>query len=250
MNKITKLENQLKEEKLKLEKEAIEKELAEYKNRYEGCWSTHKICRFEYPGKGFEFSLIKYFDFRIKDKTIVCKTVSISSRYSNNNYIFEISDSGYDYNIKGSSMYLYTKCQHKVSKESFEKLKQQMTAYLEKGIDNIRLQIPTGNEIITIGNSNSEETKKDLLKHGGDSLIDLENVKAIDHISMIELLSWNNHPYLIGNYLLNSQTSKKIIEKIADDIESNARSWGGSIWERDYPRIKALRQFIQNTEWK
>lgn len=249
MNNIQQLENQLKEAKNKEKQERLEKELKDKKDKYEGCWSTHRICRFNYPGKGFDFNLVRYYDFQIKDDKIVCKNEQITCHSSNNNFTFEIRDYSF-LNSTDSGMYMYDMCRYKISQESFEKMKNQVKAYLEKSIDNIRLEIPLQHETITIGDNSKEEAAIELLLYGGDNLINVENIEGMKYITILELLTWYHHPYLIGKYLLNNQTSKKILQKIIDDLTESARKWGGSIWERDYPRIQALNRFLNETNWK
>ena len=145
---------------------------------------------------------------------------------------------------------MYSICNNKITEESYQKVKNQVKAFLEKGIDNIRLEIPLQHETITMGDNLKEEAAANLLLYGGDDLINIENVEGIQYITILELLTWYHHPYLIGKYLLNNQTSKKILQKIIDDLTESARKWGGSIWERDYPRIQALTKFLNETNWK
>ena len=114
MSNIQQLENQLKEAKNKEKQERLEKELKDKKDKYEGCWSTHKICRFNYPGKGFNFNLVRYYDFQISGEHIACKNEQISCKISNNNFSFEIRDYSF-LDVTGSSLYMYSICNNKIS---------------------------------------------------------------------------------------------------------------------------------------
>lgn len=249
MNKIETLKKQLAEAQAELENDAMQKRLDDAKKQFEGCWSTHKICRFKYPGKGFEFSLDKHYDFEISSdkKDINCKTISIRAYTSNNNFSFTISDYGY-LNVVGT--YFHDGCKYRISEKSFNELRTKFQAYLEAGIDSIRMEIPSQPEVVTMGDHGLDCGAVAKILESKIPVINTTEYQGVGYISLKGLISSYNHPLLIGEYLVNNQYSKSILENIIKRVEDNMYSWGGSILERDIPRVKALKSFLDSVQWQ
>jgi hypothetical protein len=60
---------------------------------------------------------------------------------------------------------------------------------------------------------------------------------------VLQILSWNNHPFIYEGKLLNTPESISIIKIIANNLIKNARDWEGTILSRDQPRYEALISF-------
>lgn len=129
---------------------------------------------------------------------------------------------------------------HEISNELFEQVYNEVHIHADTYFDKIRSMFKQ-TEYISQGDHSREQSKlKWLSKQKFITLPSTGNPCVKD------VLSWQNHPFLYGyDQLLDTKESIEIVKEIADDMEKRARQWGGSIWERDAPRIKILNDFYK-----
>lgn len=133
---------------------------------------------------------------------------------------------------------------HEISVELFNSIVEQSIAHGEGYFDKIK-HLFRQTEYITQGDHGDESARLDLLNDF--NLIDLP---MEGYLNINDLLIWNRHPFHYGrNKLLNTKESIEIVKKIADSIEKKAIKWGGSIYERDRPRIEKLRSFYEQYKY-
>lgn len=129
---------------------------------------------------------------------------------------------------------------HEISNELFEQVYNEVQIHADTYFDKIRAMFKQ-TEYIRQGDHNKENSKLKWLSK--QKFITLPDT---GYPCIKDILAWQNHPFLYGNdQLLNTKESIDIVKEIADDMQENARSWGGSIWERDAPRIKILNEFYK-----
>lgn len=127
---------------------------------------------------------------------------------------------------------------HEINEQLFDQILVETTAHAETYFDKIR-GLFKQNHYISIGDQSDEDNKIKWLKDA--TFIDLPTE---GFNSVKDILSWYNHPFLYGyNKLLYTRESIEIVKKIADSISENMHSWGGSIYERDSPRVQTLIEF-------
>jgi len=68
---------------------------------------------------------------------------------------------------------------------------------------------------------------------------------AKSNLTVFETLRWQHYPFLYNGLLYKLPDWDRLIEIIADDLETKASSWGGSIYTRDMPRVLGLRAFLK-----
>jgi hypothetical protein len=243
MEDILELENKLKKAKEAEKQATIQQNFERDKKQYEGCWGTHKICRFDYPGKGVELYFCRNSNFRVHNGNTICTHEIIGINTSKNNFRFQCDT----YNNYGFHTYSFQQFKHKIEESLFETVKNQVSAYLENGVKGLEKEIKNQHETITNGDYGRERSEKELLLKSG---IDVIELPEDGYESIMQFLNWKNHPLLIGNLLVNNQYSKLIIESIIQDLFKSAGSWGGGVADRDYPRALKLQEFVKNTNWK
>lgn len=242
MSEILELKHKLKEAEEAEKKATIKQNFEREKQQYEGCWGTHKICRFDYPGKGVEISFCRNSNFRINNEKTICTHEFIGINTSKNNFRFQCDR----YDNYGFHTYSFQQFKHKIEESLFETAKNQVTSYLEVGLKGLEKQISNQHENLTQGDFSNEKSEKELILKSGIELIKLPE-KGYE--SIMQMLNWYHHPLLIGNLLINNQYSKKIIEDIIADLTKNASIWGSSVADRDYPRARKLQEFVKDTNW-
>ena len=119
----------------------------------------------------------------------------------------------------------------------FDKVFEQGKALIGTTYDNLRT-VSKEQDMICVGDHNKlENLQRNLLESGtfkeSEDFLHLEDADA-------QLLSWNEHPFLFGNLLLNTVQSRKILIYMADKMMKSASSWGGSIYSRDKPRYDRM----------
>lgn len=139
--------------------------------------------------------------------------------------------------FRGSIDRLWTR---EISEEDYLRVKTQLLPLIEKSTNEIRNSFKR-NFYTTNRDSANFSKKDDLFLKAAITYIELSE-------EILELLTWNNHPYLVGDKLYKSNQWLEMIIDIRDKMEENAYSWGGFILERDLPRIRALSRFITNNK--
>jgi hypothetical protein len=236
MNKIQELEKELEKQKA-LEKEQYKQKRIDEASVWIGkCFSSHLFKRV--PAHGKEITIRKITGVSCdSDGRLLYKGLNATFRLHPASDIFQITIQEYSTQDQPFPSWI-SSFSHEISEELFDRVMEETKAHSETYFDKMR-SIFKQNEYISQGEHSDEATKIKWLSK--QKFIELPTT---GYPNVKDILSWNNHPFLYGfNQLLNTKESIEIIKDIADHIEKNARSWGGSILERDLPRINVLREF-------
>jgi hypothetical protein len=125
---------------------------------------------------------------------------------------------------------------HEISPDLFKQIFNQTQAEMFDIFDLFRVNFKQ-DEWITGGDSTNRDKADNLLEKTSLECIDIS-----DDPRFIEILSWENHPLLIGNKLLVNG-SEEIIDIIINKLREDAFYWGSSIYERNMARIKEFEAF-------
>ena len=133
---------------------------------------------------------------------------------------------------------------HTISEKLFNKVYEEVIAHSETYFDKIS-GLFKQDEDINQGEYSKDRSSYNLLsKHY--EFIDLP---ITGYQSIRDILAWNNHPFIFNeNKLLNTRESIEMIKDIADKMLENAQRWGGSILDRDLPRVKLLTDFYKKNQ--
>jgi hypothetical protein len=227
---------QLQEVEQKEKEQYIQGQLLSCEKYRNKCYSTHLFQKLPKPGKEIRVRKITdvYWDkgnenVYYKFEEIVFIRYSYCSRFQ-----FSITESSSNDPFPS----WIGAWSHEITPQLFNTVKEQSQALAEIYFDSIKAMFKQ-DYLITQGDSSIGNSKLRWLSDF--EFIDL-NTKGYDNIN--DLIRWNNHPFHYGeNKLLNTKDSIEIIKKIADEMEIKMWQWGGSILERDAPRVKALRSF-------
>lgn len=244
------LEQKLKETKLSEAKQELEKELQSLKSHYfDKCSSSHTIARYYNEGINLSMRWIKdvfieednYKNGNEAGKIVMIVDTLRYSKNKNGQACFELKENE-KHGRFGTYDFMF---RHSISKAQFQSAAQQAKAQIDLIYDKIKVGLQS-TDCINIGDDSSEESKVKHLLESKTPIIDLSKYQsALPHTTIQEMLGWYKHPFLIGkSYLLNTIYSKTIIEKMIANLIKSAQNWGGSIYERDMPRARALQAFI------
>lgn len=229
------------EEAKKIEsEEKLQRQLAVAKEEWENsCFSTHLLHRKIPRGRTIQVRRVN--NIFLNNAQVFYEVENIEIRNVEGSYSFFISTYNCDNPYPG-----YYAFKHKLEPCIFEKIKQICSAKIELVISEISEYLNVPDDYISQGDYNKEISKTNLLKESGIEYIDMSTLpkKWTDYPSIEDMLNWNNHPLLIGRVFVKNSYSKSILEKIIQKIEESAVAWGGSIYERDAPRIRKLREFL------
>lgn len=241
MTKIEELERELQLQK-ELEKSSyIEKQLASESKWIGKCFSSHLFERIPKVGKEITLRKITNVVWDKHDEIINYEGLNITFRFWPTRNAFKVEIQDYATRDTPFPSWI-SSFSHEISEEVFNRIQIEVQAHAETYFDKIRA-IFKQNEYISMGDHSDECSKINLLEKQGFQFIELPTE---GYPNIKDILAWNNHPFLYGaNKLLYTKESMELIPVIADKIEENAQGWGGSIWERDSPRIAALRKFYQ-----
>ena len=235
MNKIDELKQQLLEAEKEKKNEYINSQLEKGKLFINKCYSTHLFQRLPVAGKEIHLRKIlnvKYDEHnnRLSYKT---KNVKFSNYPQYGRFDFTIME--YNTHDPRPSHYGFT---HELSLELFDYFLIEITAHADGYFDKIK-HIFKQDDFITVG-ENSDDKGRFSWVSKYNKMIDLptegyQNIK--------DLLYWNKHPYVFNNQMIDTKESIQIVKDIADKIQENSFKWGGSVYERDYPRVQQLNSF-------
>jgi len=242
MNEIRELENKLRLLKEEERKARADKELQYAREQWKGkCMSTHLFYRNVFgkeivlkrvvnvdrdPARG-ENSPITYF----------CDIIRYKHVPGEGRFNVEIES---DRRFESPFPTWLASFRHEISEDVFLAVKESAAHHAETYFDVIRQQFKQ-NDHITMGLSHDQ-------KEEVSWLTDFEFIELPreSNYSVREILSWQNHPFLYEGYkLLKTKESLDIVLRMADSLAKHATSWGGSIYTRDMPRAKILREFYQ-----
>lgn len=200
-------------------------------------YSSHLFQRVPAPSK--EIVLRKITSVEVIDKKVYYNSLNICFRLHPESDIFQVeihkggrSESPFPAWISSWN--------NEISPELFDTIMIEAKAHAETYFDKVR-GLFKQQEYITQGDSTTENSYVNLLKENGFKLITLDS-KGFNSIK--DLLSWSRHPFVYGyDQLLYTKESIELVKAIAEKLHSEARKWGGSILERDYPRYMKMMAF-------
>ena len=238
-DKIKQLEEKIKIEKQNQRKKELNSKLKQLKCHVGKGMATHQLNTYLGSRSAYDFYAFYVNDVFISDDSVYFKITTAQITCNNGNYLIK-TDTGVNY--KDLPLWLGS-FRYDINRSQMNEITKQFTAAIERGIDSLRHNWKQ-TDYISQGDHDNTKQKFDWIKE--KSFIEIDATKynmTTGRTGILELLTWNNHPFLYGNMLLNTEESITIVQRIADKIEDNARSWGGSILERDMPRVKLLRKF-------
>lgn len=238
MKSIQELEREIEEAK-KTQQEKIKQDALEREKHWIGkCFSSHLFQRVPKNGKEITIRRVKALDYR--DNRVYYIGEHIVFRYYPQNKIFKVeiednwaTDSPFPSWISSFS--------HEITNELFEAVYNEVQIHADTYFSKVA-GLFKQTEYITQGDHSDEVGKTKWLRNQKFITLTKEGYQT----SVKDILAWQHHPFLYGyDQLLDTKESIEIVKNIADEMEKNARSWGGSIWERDAPRIRLLIDFYQ-----
>lgn len=260
MSKIQELEKQLREEKAKEKEHSRKKDFLRLKVLYNNtAWASHKLASTKRSAKGIRFEMVKLSNFRAEedpydnkavyymDKTTISYISSNDGNHTYNRTTYRTKTESYFGGYTGDVI----RKENSISVENFDAAYKLGEAASDLFYEKIREGLRT-TEYITVGDHNHKTNEVKLLVDSGLPLINLKEFpdRGGSNLTIFELLSYNSHPLVVGDYLVNCTKSKEIILTIAKNMYSNASSWGSSIAERDFPRVDVLKSFVEKVTWE
>lgn len=239
MNKIQELEEQLaqvKKESKIIEIEKIKTQASQWIGK---CFSSHLFQR--KPKVGTTITLRKIIDVDVhEDFRVSYKGLNIEFHLYPYYNKFDIKIMEYNTQDQPFPSWI-SSFSHEISEELFNNILGQTKAHAETYFDTIK-GLFKQQEYICIGDNNDENIKMSILKEHFSFIVLEEN----GYENIKDLLSWNHHPFIYGkNQLLFTKESIEIVKNIADKLFKNATNWGGTIYNRDYPRAEKLMEFYK-----
>lgn len=221
-------------EKLELKKEH-DKRLADAQKWVGKCYSSHLFQRVPNPSK--EITIRKITSVEVnKEGKVYYNGINATFRLHQKSNVFSVQIM--DYKTDSPFPSWISSFSHEISEELFDTTIIEVKAHAETYFDKMR-SIFKQTEYITMGDSHDESSKLKWLSN--ENFITLEST---GYQCMKDLLSWNHHPFLYGfDQLLYTKRSIEIVKEMADELIKNARQWGGTILERDYPRYEKMMKF-------
>ena len=236
----------------KLKQELYLAELEEKKNRKDEvynnaakmigkCYSSHLFQRT--PRTKTEFRLLKIIGVKVDDNLrVLYNCIRMNLVISPKENFIQLQSRDTCYQDTPFPSYIGS-MSHEISSSLFDRVIAEVQAHAETYFDKIR-ELFNQTEWITCGDHSSEQRKISHMEKAGMKFIHLDSEPS--GVSVKEILAWNGHPFLYGkDQLLFTKESIEIVKAIANEMYTNATSWGGSIWERDSPRIVKLNNFYK-----
>lgn len=241
------LEQQLQKAKEEERIASLKKEL-EQNLPYKGkCYATHLL------GRGWHKNVTCNLR-RVADVTLNSAGTEVIFHLENINFRKtaegEIAFQSH-HHTQGSMRHSWESFRHEITEEQFLTAKEQTQASLEIIGNVLRAGLKEPSDYIDGFQQTEDRCQEEILKACKVQLIALPLTTNRECCgSIAEMLGWHHHPFIYcGKYLVNSQVSKEMVEYIIKDITKGMHSWGGSIYTRDAPRVKALQEFVNNTKW-
>lgn len=131
---------------------------------------------------------------------------------------------------------------HEITEKQFDAIYREAQAHADTYFDKLA-KIFKQSEYISQGDHTDESSKLKWVMMR-NQMLDLTAEKGYESVK--DILSWNRHPYIYETgMLIYNKESIELVKDIADQIETHSRKWGGSVWERDAPRVAKLRAFYK-----
>ena len=243
MSKVQELEVELQKAKAK-EKEVLKQNLINENKSYIGrCFSTHTFKRKPTSGKSMALSKVIGIKFNENDFKVHYELIIITFYFHPYNHTFNFSSNESSFSDRPYPHWIGS-FNHTISEKLFNKVYEEVIAHSETYFDKIS-GLFKQDEDINQGEYSKDRSSYNLLsKHY--EFIDLP---ITGYQSIRDILAWNNHPFIFNeNKLLNTRASIEMIKDIADKMLENAQRWGGSILDRDLPRVKLLTDFYKKNQ--
>jgi hypothetical protein len=256
MSTVQQLEQQLRLAKEKEEADSLLKEFEDHKNYYEDkAFASHKLGTSRHSLKSMYFTMSKLCNFRRNDNEQCNNTKYLFDHYRISIMKDERGSMRTEHSVytqdaieafRGRSN-MELRERNIISVAQFDTIWEQTKASKEVIFDEIRALFKA-EDYITNGDYTAERNEYKYLIDAKVPLIDLTDTSN-RYCTVLDILTWYHHPFLVAKQLINNKYSKQITEAILQNMTDNAASWGGSILERDLPRIKLLKSFIDSTKW-
>ena len=243
MSNVQELERQLADAKKQEIIDNLNTELLKHIHLKNKCYATHLFGRKSFQSIDAKFRKIT--DVIIKDNKIRYEIENITyHKHMDGMLTFEVATT-----YSSEPHHWYESFRYEIPLGQYETIKNQVTAQIDIIGDSIRSILKSPDDYIRQGEYSDEQVNEELILASKCPLIHLEE-EPYHKVSVRELLVWNKHPLVIsGKYLVNNKYSKLIAQNIVDELIKGARSWGGSIYDRDMPRAEKLQEFINKTDW-
>lgn len=259
MSTVYELEQQLRIAKEKEKAEELKRQFEENKAFYEGkAFASHKLASSKHWHKAIYFTMIKLCNFRENDNSTCLAASYLYDEYHITINKDEEGNMRTDYGkytmdaidrFRGRSSFDMS-ARHTIPGYQFDIAFEQAKASKEVVFDTIRAAFKTEDYITGHANT-ADRGELEFVQKAKVPLIDLTayTQKGGSNITVLELLSYNHHPFVISKHLINNSYSKQITRDLIDKIKANASGWGGSVLERDLPRIALLENFYNSVNW-
>lgn len=238
MDKKAELLAQLKKVEEDEKNEYINKQLQHGQKYINKCYSSHLFQRLPVSGKEIVLRKIEscYWDKGNECVYYKGKQITFKNFRTYGSFTFEISE----VSSKDPFPSWISSWSHEISPDLFNQVLEQTVAHTETYFDKVK-ELFKQDYLIRNGDHNDDNNKFELLLSSGAKFIKL---KKEGYESILDYLRWYNHPFIYGeDNLLDTKQSIEIIKILTDNLEKEAISWGGSVLQRDRPRIKKLREF-------
>lgn len=238
MSKVQELEKQLEEARKEETAKIAYAKLSEAKKEIGKAYSTHTFQRLPKPNS--QCHLIKVKDVFINSNGVVkytCESLQINfgDPYTGKRNSINISHM-VNREFDTPRPHWIGNFSHEIPSETFDRILLEFTAHAETYFDKIRGLFHC-QEMITQGDFQKSATSSSWIAKSGLKLFAVPK-------DVYELLIWENHPFLYTDYkMLATSESLEIVKLIYSKMEQGAISWGGTIYERDAPRVKKLKEF-------
>jgi len=220
-----------------------QRDLEFYKERKGKCYCTHTL---ERRSKALYVSFVKVLDVYANENGVYKTAETMSLHYRRGDFM--------TFNFQGPTAYQiggYPEFgKHEITEAQYNAARDLAVAKIESITDEMRAGMKL-TDWVSGGDYTREKNYVKHLQAAGVALIDInEDPDAYPYEKMVNYLSWYDHPLFFANrYLVRSLESKAILQSIINEKEEHARQWGGSIWERDMPRVQIMKDFLNSTNW-
>jgi len=235
MSNVNDLEKQLEKARKEEKEKALQQNMKSMKKNIGMGHASHSLNTYmNTKKKAFDFRMFYIHDVVMKynEPRYVIETIEVVK--TDDNYRVSIEESDYFTSIP----YDLGAKRYPITADHIAHFKNTLVPILEKSIDQLRYDYKPG-KLISQGDYSKERNSYNLLLKQGHTFFKLDT----EHHRILELLVWNNHPYIFNEFLLKTDESLEIVREIALDLYNKAMSWGGSIRGRDMPRYTALIDF-------
>lgn len=167
------------------------------------------------------------------DQLCYAKTTVHISTDKDGNFNFQVQK----YPDCGEAFSGYYSFKYDMNPTAFENALKYAEAQVQITLDTFR---STLNQVewITQGDHGVMSSHLKLLKEAKVELLTIRDKDIKDY------LSWYHHPFYWEDQLMLGEATKQILRHIINTLRDEARTWGGSIVERDYPRAQKLENFL------